>query len=222
MSRSIDPFDITPQILLKAYSIGLFPMAEDADDPTLFWMDPKERGIFPLTGLIVSRSLAKSVRSNRYEIRVDHDFDAVIAGCATAAADRPCTWINGRIRRLYRELFDAGAVHTVEAYDNDQLVGGLYGVSLGAAFFGESMFHRARDASKVALVHLVARLRHGHFKLLDTQFVTPHLASLGAVSISRDRYHELLQDAIGERATFGSAGPIGGREALAMIEYDAA
>jgi leucyl/phenylalanyl-tRNA---protein transferase len=217
MSRTIDPFDITPQILLKAYSIGLFPMAEDADDPTLFWMDPKERGIFPLTGLIVSKSLAKTVRSDRYEIRVDHDFDAVIAGCAKAAADRPRTWINGRIRRLYRELFDAGAVHTIETYDNNRLVGGLYGVSLGAAFFGESMFHRARDASKVALVHLVARLRSGRFQLLDTQFVTPHLASLGAVSISRDRYHELLEGAVEEPATFSSVSRILGREALALV-----
>jgi leucyl/phenylalanyl-tRNA--protein transferase len=221
MSRSIDPFDITPQILLKAYSIGLFPMAEDADDLTLFWMDPKERGIFPLNGLIVSKSLAKTVRSDRFEIRVDHDFDATIAGCAKAATDRPRTWINGRIRRLYRDLFDAGAVHTVEAYDEDRLVGGLYGVCLGAAFFGESMFHRARDASKVALVHLVARLRRARFQLLDTQFVTPHLASLGAVSISRDRYHELLEGALQQRAWFGPTNPIGGHEALALVRQSA-
>src|SRR5271166_1672314 len=124
MSRSIDPFEITPQILLKAYSIGLFPMAEDADDPTLFWMDPKERGVFPLDGLVVPRRLAKTVRAERFEIRIDHDFDAVISGCAAVAGDRPRTWINGRIRRLYRELFDLGAVHTVETYDSGRLVGG--------------------------------------------------------------------------------------------------
>jgi leucyl/phenylalanyl-tRNA--protein transferase len=218
MSRSIDPFDITPQILLKAYSIGLFPMAEDANDPTLFWMDPKERGIFPLTGLIVSRSLAKAVRSDRFEIRVDHDFESIIRGCATPAADRPRTWINGRIRRLYRDLFDAGAVHTVEAYEDDRLVGGLYGVSLGAAFFGESMFHRARDASKIALVHLVARLRRGRYLLLDTQFVTPHLASMGAITISREAYHTLLEAAISAPAEFGSRGPqLPGRQALAIV-----
>jgi leucyl/phenylalanyl-tRNA--protein transferase len=218
MSRATDPFEITPQILLKAYSIGLFPMAEDATDPTLFWMDPKERGIFPLGGLVVSRSLAKTVRSDRFEILVDHDFDAVIAACAKSVADRPRTWINGRIRRLYRDLFEAGAVHTVEAYEGDRLVGGLYGVSLGAAFFGESMFHRARDASKVALVHLVARLRRGHYTLLDTQFVTPHLASLGAVSISREAYHDMLESAIADRAEFADKDSVlTGRHALAIV-----
>jgi leucyl/phenylalanyl-tRNA--protein transferase len=217
MSRPIDPFEITPRILLKAYSIGLFPMAEDASDPTLFWMDPKERGIFPLDGLRVSRSLEKIVRSERYQIRIDRDFDAVIGRCAAPSDDRPQTWINRRIRALYRELFDLGVVHTVEAYDpRGIMVGGLYGVSLGAAFFGESMFHRARDASKVALVHLVAGLRRGGYQLLDTQFVTPHLASLGAKAVARDAYHALLESAVAGRAQFPTLA-LSGREALAIV-----
>ena len=155
--------EITPQILLRAYAIGMFPMAESADDPTLFWVDPQIRGIFPLDGLMVSKRLARAVRSDRYEVRIDRDFDGVISGCAASATDRPDTWINVRIRRLYRDLFDLGHVHTVECYAQGALVGGLYGVSIGAAFFGESMFHRAPDASKVALVHLVARAEGGRF-----------------------------------------------------------
>ena len=203
MSGTIDPHEITPQVLLRAYSIGMFPMAEDADDPTLFWVDPEERGIFPLDGLIISKRLAKLVRSDRYGVRVDHDFDAVIEGCAGGAGDRPKTWINTRIRKLYRDLFDRGFVHTVEACDDTgALVGGLYGVQIGAAFFGESMFHTARDASKVALVHLVGRLRAAGVELLDTQFVTPHLASLGAVEVKRDVYHRDLDAAIGKSADF--------------------
>ena len=195
-------FEITPQVLLRAYSIGMFPMADSADDPTLFWVDPEERGIFPLDGLIVSRSLAKLVRSDRYEVRVDHDFDAVIEGCAGGGADRPKTWINERIRKLYRDLFLKGFVHTVEAWRDGELVGGLYGVQMGGAFFGESMFHTARDASKVALVHLVARLRTAGACLLDTQFVTPHLQSLGAVEIPRAEYHRRLDEALGCAADF--------------------
>ena len=219
MSGPVDPHAITPQILLRAYSIGMFPMAEDADDPTLFWVDPEQRGIFPLDGLIVSRSLAKAVRSDRYEVRVDHDFDGVIDGCSGGGDGRPKTWINQRIRKLYRELFDRGFAHTVETYDADGvLVGGLYGVQIGAAFFGESMFHRARDASKVALVHLVGRLRAGGAKLLDTQFVTPHLQSLGAIEVPRDRYHRMLDEAIGGVANFGvwpAEARIPGAQALA-------
>ena len=195
-------FEITPQVLLRAYSIGMFPMADSADDPTIFWVDPEERGIFPLDGLIVSRSLAKLVRSDRYEVRVDQDFDAVIEGCAGGGADRPKTWINERIRKLYRELFHKGFVHTVEAWRDGELVGGLYGVQMGGAFFGESMFHTARDASKVALVHLVARLRTAGASLLDTQFVTPHLQSLGAMEIPRSEYHRRLDEALGCAADF--------------------
>jgi len=189
-------FEITPQVLLRAYSIGMFPMADSADDPTLFWVDPEERGIFPLDGLIVSRSLAKLVRSDRYEVRVDTDFDAVIEGCAGGGAERPKTWINERIRKLYRDLFHKGFVHTVEAWRDGELVGGLYGVQMGGAFFGESMFHTARDASKVALVHLVARLRLMGFSLLDTQFITGHLAQFGKVEIPRAAYKALLAQAV--------------------------
>ncbi len=218
MSGKVDPFEITPQVLLRAYSIGMFPMAEDADDPTIFWVDPEERGVFPLDGLIVSKSLAKVVRSDRYQVVVDRDFDSIIEGCSGGGDDRPKTWINQRIRRLYRELFDRGFVHTVETYDEaGALVGGLYGVQIGAAFFGESMFHRARDASKVALVHLVGRLRAGGAMLLDTQFVTPHLATLGAVETPRDAYHRTLDLAIGASADFyvwPKDSPVTGRDAL--------
>ena len=202
MAKPRAPDHITPQILLRAYTIGLFPMSESADDPSLFWVDPKERGIFPLDGLIISKSLAKSIRSDRFEVRVDQDFHGVIDGCAEAKPDRDNTWINTRIRELYGALFKQGFVHTVEVYRDNQLVGGLYGVSIGAAFFGESMFHRAPDASKVALAHLVARLRHGGFTLLDTQFVTPHLQTLGAIEIPRETYHEMLEEAVTREANF--------------------
>jgi leucyl/phenylalanyl-tRNA---protein transferase len=220
MSRAAKPPEITPDLVLQAYSIGLFPMAESAEQEHLFWVDPEARGIFPLDGLIVSKSLAKMVRSDRYEIRIDSDFDAVIEGCAAPAAERGQTWINGPIRRLYRMLFDRGDVHTVEAWREGMLVGGLYGVSLGAAFFGESMFHRSRDASKVALVHLVARLRRGGFRLLDTQFVTPHLESLGAVEVPRARYKALLEDAVSasaDRVLAFERGALSGADALAAL-----
>ena len=202
MARARDKLDITPDVLLRAYSIGLFPMAESASDPNLFWVDPEERGIFPLDGLVVTRSLAKVVRSDRFQIRVDSAFDLVIDSCAEAGPGREGTWINARIRTLYRTLFDMGRVHTIEAWQDGELVGGLYGVTLGAAFFGESMFHRRTDASKVALVHLVARLRAGGFRLLDTQFVTDHLASLGAIAVPKSAYHLLLADAVERRADF--------------------
>ncbi len=203
----IDPmhggtFDITPEILLKAYAAGIFPMAEDADDPTLFWVEPRERGIIPLDGFRVAKRLARTVRSDRFTVRIDRDFDGVVAGCAAPADGRAKTWISGRIRQLYGDLFDRGHCHTVEVYSEDRLVGGLYGVRLGAAFFGESMFHRERDASKVALVHLVARLRRGGFTLLDTQFLTPHLASLGGVEISREAYRARLGAALDRPASF--------------------
>ena len=190
------PPAITPQILLRAYSIGLFPMAEDADDPSLFWLDPEQRGIFPLDAMVVSRSLARTLRRAPFAIAVDRDFDAVLEGCAAVAPDRPETWINGQIRDLYRQLFRLGHAHSVEAYQGDTLVGGLYGVALGAAFFGESMFHRATDASKVCLLHLAARLRGSGYQLLDTQFVTPHLATLGAVEVPRAQYRKRLAEAV--------------------------
>jgi leucyl/phenylalanyl-tRNA---protein transferase len=188
--------EITPDILLKAYAAGIFPMAEDADDPSLFWVEPQERGIIPLDGFHLARRLARTLRADAFEVRVDRDFDAVIAGCAEPGTDRDKTWINGRIRRLYGELFDLGHCHTVEVYRDGRLVGGLYGVTLGAAFFGESMFHRERDASKVALAHLVARLRRGGFRLLDTQFVTEHLVQFGAIEVPRRIYKRLLREAI--------------------------
>ena len=216
-----DRFEITPAILLRAYAAGLFPMAESADDPGLFWVEPEERGLFPLDGLVVSRSLGKTVRSDRFEVRIDSDYDGVIDGCAASGPGRQGTWISGRIRSLYRELFEAGFVHTVEAWTGDQLVGGLYGVALGGAFFGESMFHRSRDASKVALVHLVARLRAGGFGLLDTQFVTEHLATLGAVAVPKAAYKRLLAAAMtghGDFAAVPRDETLTGAQALALLE----
>jgi leucyl/phenylalanyl-tRNA---protein transferase len=221
MSRATKPPEITPDLVLQAYSIGLFPMAETAEQDHLFWVDPEARGIFPLDGLIVSKSLAKTVRSDRYEVRIDIDFDAVIEGCATPVPERGQTWINRPIRRLYKALFERGNVHTVETWAAGKIVGGLYGVSLGAAFFGESMFHTSRDASKVALVHLVARLRRGGFRLLDTQFATPHLASLGVIEVPRMRYRALLEDAVsadGDAATAFARAPMSGAEALALLK----
>jgi leucyl/phenylalanyl-tRNA--protein transferase len=188
--------EITPEILLKAYAAGIFPMAEDADDPALYWVEPRERGVLPLDRFHVPRRLARTVRADPFEIRFDRDFDAVIAGCAEGGIGRDRTWINDRIRQLYGELFDGGHCHTVEAYADGKLVGGLYGVRLGAAFFGESMFHRARDASKVALVHLAARLRVGGFRLLDAQFLTAHLAQFGAVEVPRAAYKKILDAAV--------------------------
>jgi leucyl/phenylalanyl-tRNA--protein transferase len=196
--------EITPEVLLKAYACGIFPMAESADDPALYWIEPEARGIIPLDSFHVSARLARTVRADRFTVVANRDFDAVLAGCAEAKPGRTHTWINGRIRRLYRGLYDIGHCHTVEVYDGDVLAGGLYGVSLGSTFFGESMFHRARDASKVALVHLVARLKAGRFRLLDTQFVTEHLMTFGAVEVSRRNYHKLLADALIGEADFAA------------------
>jgi leucyl/phenylalanyl-tRNA--protein transferase len=188
--------DITPEILLKAYAAGIFPMAEDAQDPTLYWVEPKARGVLPLDGFRISRRLARTVRSDQFEIRCDTDFEGVIEGCAAPRRDSERTWINGRIRELYGALYDLGYVHTVEVYAGGQLVGGLYGVSLGAAFFGESMFHEVRDASKVALVHLMGRLRAGQYRLADTQFVTEHLTQFGAEELPRHVYKRRLAEAL--------------------------
>lgn len=194
--RDDDEDIVTPEVLLQAYAAGLFPMADSADDPNLYWVEPHERGVIPLDGFHVPARLLRTIASNVFEIRIDSDFDAVIDGCAEAAPGREQTWINRRIRRLYGALFDGGHCHTVEVWREGQLVGGLYGVKLRGAFFGESMFHRERDASKVALVHLVARLRAGDFALLDTQFVTPHLARFGAIEIPRNDYLHCLQKAL--------------------------
>jgi leucyl/phenylalanyl-tRNA--protein transferase len=211
--------EITPEVLLKAYACGIFPMAESADDPALYWIEPEQRGVIPLDGLRISSRLARTVRSDRFHVVADRDFEAVIDGCAEPAPGRMRTWINARIRRLYGRLFEVGRAHTVEVYDGDALVGGLYGVSLGCAFFGESMFHRERDASKVALVHLVARLRAGGYRLLDTQFVTEHLRRFGAVEVSRRNYQKLLANALIGEADFNVlpvAEPIPGARALAL------
>jgi leucyl/phenylalanyl-tRNA--protein transferase len=199
--------DITPEVLLKAYACGIFPMAESADDPTLYWIEPEKRGIIPLDGFHISRRLARTVRTTRLSVVVNRDFDAVIEGCAEPQVGRSRTWINDRIRALYRRLYECGHCHTVEVYDGDVLVGGLYGISLGAVFFGESMFHRARDASKIALVHLVARLKAGGYRLLDTQFITEHLTSFGAYEVSRRRYHKLLEDALTGDGKFDALPP---------------
>jgi leucyl/phenylalanyl-tRNA--protein transferase len=196
--------EITPEVLLKAYACGIFPMAESADDPALYWIEPDMRGIIPLEGFHVPARLARTVRSTNWTVHVDRDFDAVIEGCAEPKQDRARTWINARIRRIYRALFEHGHCHTVEVYDGNELIGGLYGVSLGRAFFGESMFHRARDASKIALVHLVARLRAGGYRLLDTQYVTDHLRTFGAVEVPKRRYHRLLEEALTGEADFGT------------------
>ncbi len=194
--------EITPEVLLKAYAVGIFPMAESADDPGLYWIEPEARGIIPLDQFHLSRRLARTVASGRFEIRIDQDFGAVIDACAEVQPERQKTWINGRIRKLYTDLFAIGHCHTVEAWRDNRLVGGLYGVRLGAAFFGESMFSRETDASKVALVHLVARLKIGGFRLLDTQFTTQHLKQFGAIDVDRRRYHELLADALAAEADF--------------------
>ena len=187
-----DAARITPTLLLQAYASGVFPMAEDATSDTLFWVDPRRRGILPLDGLRVSRRLARSFRNDDFEIRIDADFGGVVAACA----DRPETWISPAIALLYEELQRLGNAHSVEIWSQGALVGGLYGVSLGAAFFGESMFSRRRDASKFALIALVARLRAGGFRLLDTQFVTDHLMGLGAIEIDRRSYHHRLAAAL--------------------------
>jgi leucyl/phenylalanyl-tRNA---protein transferase len=201
-SRDDIMIEITPQVLLKAYSCGIFPMAESADDPALYWIEPQHRGILPLGSAHIPRRLARTVRNDTYRVSIDTDYDGVIEGCAAERAGRRSTWINSRIRLLYRELFRLGHCHTVEVWDGERLVGGLYGVALGGAFFGESMFSYARDASKVALVHLVGRLIAGGFTLLDTQFVTDHLRQFGTVEVDRDEFHRQLDGALKHTADF--------------------
>jgi len=193
---------ITPQILLKAYASGVFPMAENAEDNALYWIEPEFRGVIPLNGFKVSRSLRKACRRQMFDIRVDTAFGDVIELCAQRAPDRKTTWINERILALYKQLFKMGFCHSVECWQDDELVGGLYGVRIGAAFFGESMFTRKRDASKVALVHLVARLRAGGFSLLDAQFINDHLKQFGAVELPRSEYHQMLENALEQDADF--------------------
>lgn len=194
--------EITPELLLRAYAAGIFPMAEGREAPTMYWIDPERRGILPLDSFHVPRRLRRTIRQGIFEVRCDTDFAGVIEGCAEPTAERRDTWINHEIVSLYAALYDRGYVHTVECWRDGELVGGLYGVAIGAAFFGESMFSRARDASKVALVHLAARLVHGHFKLLDSQFTTDHLETFGAIEVPRTRYRQLLADALARAADF--------------------
>jgi len=189
-------FQITPDILLRAYASGLFPMARARHDPKVYWVDPDQRGVLPLDAFHVSRSLRKTLRRQVFEVRVDTAFADVVGGCADAVPNRPETWINEEIETLFLDLHARGLAHSVEVWRDGQLVGGLYGLALAAAFFGESMFSRATDASKVALCHLVARLRAGGFRLLDTQFITDHLAQFGAREIPRGLYMDRLDDAM--------------------------
>jgi len=214
---------LDPRLLLQGYASGIFPMADSRDATELYWVEPRSRAIIPLDHFHIPGRLARTVRSDRFSVSVDRDFDAVLDGCAEPMPGRTRTWINERIRTLYRKLYQHGDCHTVEVYEDDQLVGGLYGVSLGRAFFGESMFHRARDASKVALVHLVARLKAGHYRLLDTQFVTDHLRTFGAVEVSRSAYHKLLDAALVGDGDFGALSlhkPVSGDAVLNLLKVD--
>ena len=194
--------EITPEILLRAYAMGIFPMAEARGDTAIHWVDPRKRGILPLDGFHISRSLARRMRDPALRVTADQAFAEVVSLCA----EREETWISNRIQSLYQALHDQGHAHSVEVWHDGQLVGGVYGVVLGGVFFGESMFSRRVDGSKIALAHTVARLRAGGFKLFDTQFLTPHLASLGGIEISRADYHRRLADALEASATFDRPG----------------
>lgn len=196
--QNLDPLELTPTLLLRAYSVGVFPMADSAESKEVYWVDPKRRGVLPLNGFHASRSLRKKARQGQFEIRINHAFRATVEACA----DREETWINEEILDLYETLHRLGYAHSVECWIDGEMRGGLYGVSIGAAFFGESMFSTARDASKLALMWLVARLNCGGFRLLDTQFVTEHLVSMGALEINRATYHARLKDAISTQADF--------------------
>jgi leucyl/phenylalanyl-tRNA--protein transferase len=195
--------ELTPDLLLRAYAAGVFPMAESRDDPEVFWVDPQHRGIIPLDGFHISRSLRRAILRGNYRIRTDSDFAGVLRGCA----ERDETWISETIFELYLALHEQGFAHSLEVWEGDELIGGAYGVALGGAFFGESMFSRRTDASKIALAYLVDRLREGGFTLLDTQFLTPHLASLGGIEISRQDYRERLAEALQVAGDFDRSGP---------------
>ncbi|TWB64247.1 leucyl/phenylalanyl-tRNA--protein transferase [Nitrospirillum viridazoti] len=208
---------LTPDLLLRAYAMGVFPMAESADDDEIFWFDPPERGILPLDGFHAPRRLLRTVRQERFQVSVDTDFEGVMRACGESTTDRPDTWINAQILEAYVALHRQGHAHSVECRREGQLVGGLYGVSIGGAFFGESMFSRETDASKVALVHLVARLRAGGYSLLDTQFVTTHLSQFGAVEIPRAEYQARLARALPRPARFHCGLPEGSLDEGALV-----
>lgn len=203
MSQPNDTLKITPTMLLRAYAGGVFPMSDGADSREIYWVDPKTRGIFDLDQFHVSRSMVRFLRKTSFSVRVNSDFTRTVENCA----NRPETWINDEILRLYIRLHRLGYAHSVETWDGSTMVGGVYGVALGGAFFGESMFSSRTNASKMALIWLVARLRLGGFKLFDTQFITPHLASLGAMEISKKRYRELLDAALPVHASFFALDP---------------
>jgi leucyl/phenylalanyl-tRNA---protein transferase len=203
MTRPYAPgYRIPTDLLLKAYASGVFPMAESAGDPEIFWVRPEMRGVIPLDAFHVPKSLKKVIRQGRFDIRIDTDFAGVIDACGEERDERRSTWINAPIREAYIKLFDQGHCHSVEAWREERLVGGLYGVTLGRAFFGESMFSRETDASKVCLVHLVEQLRERGFALLDTQFTTEHLKRFGATDVPRGRYEKLLREALKGDAVF--------------------
>ncbi len=197
-----DSDQITADILLQAYQQGLFPMARSEDEEEIYWVEPEYRGIIPLDNVHISKSLAKTIRKQKFEIRINHNFADIIKGCASLKAGRDETWINDTIKALYYQLFQAGHCHTVEVWQNNELKGGLYGVHINACFFGESMFSYATDASKVALVYLIARLKYGGFCLLDTQFITSHLQTFGAIEIPKHDYSQILSSALRRRGDF--------------------
>jgi leucyl/phenylalanyl-tRNA--protein transferase len=205
---------LTPQILLRAYAAGIFPMAESREDSKLYWIDPEMRGLLPLNKFHVPKSLRRTIRRSVFDVKCNTAFLEVMRGCAEATEERPDTWINAEIVKLYEDLYAMGHAHSVECWKDGELVGGLYGVALGAAFFGESMFSRERDASKVALVHLVARLKAGGYLMLDTQFVTTHLRRFGVVEVSRGEYHRRLGEALKVQATFYPELPAGALDAV--------
>jgi leucyl/phenylalanyl-tRNA--protein transferase len=219
-SRDDILIEITPQVLLKAYACGIFPMAESAEDPALYWIEPQHRGVLPLDGVHIPGRLQRTIRTTPLSVRIDTDYEGVIDGCASSRAGRHSTWINSRIRSLYRELFKLGYCHTVEVWNGERLVGGLYGVALDGAFFGESMFSYERDASKIALVHLAARLIHGGFRLLDTQFVTDHLKQFGTIEIDREDFHRRLERALEVTADFNRLAPDAPSEEILRIVED--
>lgn len=199
-------FEITPQVLLKAYACGIFPMAETSNDPSIFWVEPDIRGILPLNKFHIPKSLKKTMRKSSMKVFMDRDFPAVIEACSQASDNRKETWINERIKQLYCKLHQMGFANSVEIYDDNQLVGGLYGVRLGKVFFGESMFSRKTDASKIALTHLVNQMKKAGFKLLDTQFTTPHLERFGVIEVPKEEYLDLLQDALEGETHFDLSG----------------
>ncbi|MFO1083616.1 MAG: leucyl/phenylalanyl-tRNA--protein transferase [Reyranellaceae bacterium] len=208
--------EITPDLLLQAYRIGVFPMGERRDDPKLHWLDPRRRAVLPLDGFHLPHRLARTVRAGRFAVTADTAFAETVRACAEPRPGHPESWINEPIVELYTELHRRGHAHSVECWNGDRLVGGLYGVSVGAAFFGESMFSRQRDTSKVALVHLVARLIVGGFRLLDCQFMTEHLRSFGAIEITREEFRPLLAAAIDLPADFQR--DLGGADPCAIVQ----